>query len=230
MLSGSRTDEDIVLHDEASIVTNNQGTGGSTDAWIRLLSQRTLSTNLPRGSVDVYDMGWGAADWNDLTDDNGDLVLVDVGPTTEHKRIVEWMDGDGVVHQENAQITVSITSSWGVYSKTIDAPGTTAATVNVDLPYVDVLAVSPEYKPSRREPKRVRYGDGHQHKARGERRQHLVLPRRRRCRHHQPRRGSPAGRNKGRSLHMVRLHRWCRIASTVRRSCPPPSTTSLMRW
>ena len=145
MLSGSRTDEDIVLHDEASIVyTNNQGTGGSTDAWIRLLSQRTLSTNLPRGSVDVYDMGWGAADWNDLTDDNGDLVLVDVGPTTEHKRIVEWMDGDGVVHQENAQITVSITSSWGVYSKTIDAPGTTAATVNVDLPYVDVTAVSPE--------------------------------------------------------------------------------------
>ena len=41
---------------------------------------------------------------------DGDLVLVDAGPTTEHKRIVEWMDGDGVVHQENAQITVSITS------------------------------------------------------------------------------------------------------------------------
>ena len=124
ILSGSRTDEDIVLHDEASIVyTNNQGTGGSTDAWIRLLSQRTLSTNLFQEGVDVYDMGWGAADWNDLTDDNGDLVLVDVGPTTEHKRIVEWMDGDGVVHQENAQITVSITSAGVFIPKTIDAPG-----------------------------------------------------------------------------------------------------------
>ena len=145
MLDGSRTDEDIVLHDNASIVyTNSQGTGGTTDAWIRVLSQRALTTNLPNGSVDVYDMGWGAADWNDLTDENGHLVLVEDGPTNEHKRIVEWMDGDGVVHEEDAQITLSVSSSWGVYSTTIDAPKTSTATLEVALPFIEVTAVAPE--------------------------------------------------------------------------------------
>ena len=145
MLDGSRTDEDIVLHDNASIVyTNSQGTGGTTDAWIRVLSQRALSTNLPNGSVDVYDMGWGAADWNDLTDENGHVVLVEDGPTNEHKRIVEWMDGDGLLHEEDAQITLSVSSSWGVYSTTIDAPKTSTATLEVALPFVEVTAVAPE--------------------------------------------------------------------------------------
>ena len=38
---GSRTDEDIVLHDSATIeYLNSTGTGGYTDAWIRLLSKR----------------------------------------------------------------------------------------------------------------------------------------------------------------------------------------------
>ncbi|MEC8151764.1 MAG: hypothetical protein VX068_03875, partial [Candidatus Thermoplasmatota archaeon] len=91
LISGSRTDEDIILRDEATIdYQNSQGTGGTTDAWIRLLSERTLNTNIPRGSLDVYDMGWGAADWNDLTDENGNVVLVEDGPTNEHKRIVAW--------------------------------------------------------------------------------------------------------------------------------------------
>ncbi len=109
LISGSRTDEDIILHDEASIVyTNSQGTGGTTDAWIRLLSERTLTTNIPNGSLDIYDLGWGAADWNDLTDENGDIVLVDQGATNEHKRIVAWMDGNGVEHQEDASITLSL--------------------------------------------------------------------------------------------------------------------------
>ena len=63
IISGSRSDEDIILHDEATIdYQNSQGTGGTTDAWIRLLTQRTLSTNIPNGSLDIYDMGWGAAD------------------------------------------------------------------------------------------------------------------------------------------------------------------------
>lgn len=145
LISGSRTDEDIILRDEATInYQNSQGTGGTTDAWIRLLSQRTLNTNIPRGSLDVYDMGWGAADWNDLTDENGDVVLVEDGPTNEHKRIVAWMDGNGVVHQEEASITLSITSGWGVYSTTFAAPTTPTATVEVALPFVDVTAVTPE--------------------------------------------------------------------------------------
>ncbi|MGB0378605.1 MAG: CARDB domain-containing protein, partial [Poseidonia sp.] len=89
-------------------------------------------------------MGWGAADWNDLTDADGNVVLVDQGATNEHKRIVEWMDGNGVVQQEDASITLSITSSWGVFSTTIDAPTTSAATLEVDLPFVEVTAVAPE--------------------------------------------------------------------------------------
>ncbi|MDP6200363.1 MAG: CARDB domain-containing protein, partial [Candidatus Poseidonia sp.] len=142
---GSRTDEDIVLHDQATITyENSQGTGGTTDAWIRLLPQRTLSTNIPNGSLDIYDMGWGANDWNDLTDENGDIVLVEAGGTTEHKRIVAWMDGNGVVHQEDATITLSITSSWGTFSQTISAPTTAHGTIELDLPFVQVTAVEPE--------------------------------------------------------------------------------------
>ena len=145
LISGSRTDEDIILHDEASIVyTNSQGTGGTTDAWIRLLSERTLTTNIPNGSLDIYDLGWGAADWNDLTDENGNIVLVDQGATNEHKRIVAWMDGNGVEHQEDASITLSISSSWGVFSSTIDAPTTSSGTIELNLPFIQISAVAPE--------------------------------------------------------------------------------------
>ena len=142
---GSRTDEDIVLMDQAEITyTNSQGTGGTTDGWIRLLSQRTLSTNIPNGSLDITGLGWGGSSWNDLTDANGTIVLVDEGDTNEHKRIVEWMDGNGVVHQEDATITLSISSSWGVFSTTIDAPTTTHGTIELALPFVEVTAVEPE--------------------------------------------------------------------------------------
>ncbi len=145
IITGSRTDEDIVLHDQANITyTNSQGTGGTTDAWVRLLSQRTLSTNIPNGSLDIYDLGYNANDWNDLTDENGNVILVGPGDTNEKKRMVAWMDGNGVVHEEEATITLSITSSWGTFSKTIDAPTTASGTVELDLPYVAVTAVSPE--------------------------------------------------------------------------------------
>ena len=145
IISGSRTDEDIVLHDEAGITyTNSQGTGGTTDAWVRILSQRTLSTNIPNGSLDIYDIGYNANDWNDLTDANGDIVLVGPGETNENKRMVAWMDGNGVVHEEEATITLSISSSWGTFSKTIDAPATSTGTVELDLPFIAVTAVAPE--------------------------------------------------------------------------------------
>ncbi len=145
IISGSRTDEDIVLHDEAGITyTNSQGTGGTTDAWVRILSQRTLSTNIPNGSLDIYNIGYNANDWNDLTDANGDIVLVGPGETNENKRMVAWMDGNGVVHEEEATITLSISSSWGTFSKTIDAPTTSTGTIELDLPYITVTAVAPE--------------------------------------------------------------------------------------
>ena len=145
IISGSRSDEDIILHDQAQITyTNSQGTGGTTDAWVRLLSQRSLSTNIPNGSLDLYDIGYRANDWNDLTDENGNIVFVEAGATNEWKRMIEWMDGDGVVHQEDASITLSITSSWGTFSQTIDAPTTAEGSMELALPYVAVTAVSPE--------------------------------------------------------------------------------------
>lgn len=145
IISGSRSDEDIILHGQAQITyTNSQGTGGTTDAWVRLLTQRSLSTNIPNGSLDIYDIGYKANDWNDLTDENGNIVFVESGATNEWKRMIEWMDGDGVVQQEDATITLSISSSWGTYSETIDAPTTSEGSIELDLPYVAVTSVNPE--------------------------------------------------------------------------------------
>ena len=144
-VAGSRTDEDIVLHDEATIVyTNNVGTGGTTDAWIRLLSERVIQTNIPNGSLDITGIGWSASQWNDLTDDQGRIVLVANETTNEHKRIVEWMDGQGNLRSEAANITLSITSNWGVFSTTVPAPTTAFGTINLDLPFVSVTALEPE--------------------------------------------------------------------------------------
>ena len=147
IISGSRSDEDIILHDQAQITyTNSQGTGGTTDAWVRLLSQRSLSTNIPNGSLDLYDIGYRANDWNDLTDENGNIVFVEAGATNEWKRMIEWMDGDGVVHQEEASITLSITSSWGTFSQTFNASHLNLPenSMELALPYVAVTSVSPE--------------------------------------------------------------------------------------
>lgn len=146
-ISGSRTDEDIILHDEATIsYTNSQGTGGSTDGWIRLLSQRVIQTNIPNGSLDITDLGYAKADWNDLTDSNGQIILVSSDPTTEHKRIIEWMDGNGVVKQESSTITLSIGSSspWGSYATTVNAPTSAYGTIELPLPYVTVTSIEPE--------------------------------------------------------------------------------------
>ena len=144
-IAGSRTDEDIVLHDEATIIyTNNVGTGGTTDAWIRLLSERVIQTNIPGGSLDLTGIGWSASQWNDLTDDQGRIVLVAGEATNEHKRIVEWMDGQGNLGSEAANITLSITSNWGVFSTTVPAPRTAFGTINLDLPFVSITALEPE--------------------------------------------------------------------------------------
>lgn len=144
-VAGSRTDEDIVLHDEATIVyTNNVGTGGTTDAWIRLLSERVIQTNIPGGSLDITGLGWSASQWNDLTDDQGRIVLVAGEATNEHKRIVEWMDGQGNLGSEAANITLSITSNWGIFSTTVSAPRTAFGTINLDLPFVSITALEPE--------------------------------------------------------------------------------------
>ena len=140
---GSRTDEDIILHDDAEIsYVNTNGTGGFTDAWVRLLSSRTIYTNIPNGSIDIMNLGYGAADWNDLTDEQGVLVLVEEGEN-EHRRMIEWMDSKGIVHQEDASITLSISSNWGNFATTILAPTTPVGYLNLSLPYVVVDSVEP---------------------------------------------------------------------------------------
>ncbi len=140
---GSRADEDIILHDDAVIsYVNTNGTGGFTDAWVRLLSSRTIYTNIPNGSIDIMNLGYGAADWNDLTDEQGVLVLVEEGEN-EHRRMIEWMDSKGMVHQEDASITLSISSNWGNFATTISAPTTPVGYLNLSLPYVVVDSVEP---------------------------------------------------------------------------------------
>ena len=134
-ISGSRTDEDIIAHDAAALTyTSNTGTGGDTDSWIRLLSERIIQTN--SNSVNVYETGIGYGDDSryDITNESG---IVDIGGS-EFRRIVEWMDGDGVQHIETGVLTFTITSGWGVFNITIAAPHTPYAEINIPLPYISI--------------------------------------------------------------------------------------------
>ena len=113
---GSRTDEDIILHDQASIdYTNSTGTGGYTDAWIRLLSKREFIVNAPTATVVATGIGYGATTINTII--NGDPTdsstwTVNIG-TSEQKRIVEWLDGYGVYGQESGTVKVTVETNWG---------------------------------------------------------------------------------------------------------------------
>jgi len=139
---GSRTYEDIIVHDLAEITyTNNQGTGGSTDGWIRLLSQRQIQTNVPQISVHLTNIGYGSAlEHDNTTDSNG---LIDIGGS-KWKRIVEWVDHNGVYHSENAELKLTLTTGWGVFSTTVPAPQTPTATIEIPLPYIEVVSIDAE--------------------------------------------------------------------------------------
>ena len=57
IINGSRSYEDIIVHDTATInydISTMTGTGGPTDSWIRLLSQRVISTNLKDAPASVH--------------------------------------------------------------------------------------------------------------------------------------------------------------------------------
>ena len=140
-ISGSRTDEDIIAHDAAVLTyTSNTGTGGDTDSWIRLLSERIIQTN--SNSVNVYETGIGYGDDSryDITNESG---IVDIGGS-EFRRIVEWMDGDGLQHIETGVLTFTITSGWGVFNITIAAPHTPYAEINIPLPYISIDTIDLE--------------------------------------------------------------------------------------
>ena len=138
---GSRTDEDIIVHDLADITyTNNQGTGGVTDGWIRLLSQRQIQTNAEKITVHQTGIGYGSSTRDDITDTDG---LVDIGGT-ELKRIVEWVDQNGVYHSENAELVFTLSTGWGDFSTTVPAPQTPTAIIDVPLPYIEIVSIDAE--------------------------------------------------------------------------------------
>ena len=139
---GSRTDEDIIVHDLAQIIyTDNQGTGGYTDGWIRLLSQRQIQTNAPGITVSHPGIGYANTELVNYTDSNGSI---DIGGS-EWKRIVEWVDGNGIYHSEGGELTLTLSSpGWGDFSTTVPAPHTPTATINVPLPYIEVVSIDAE--------------------------------------------------------------------------------------
>ena len=141
LIQGSRTDEDIIVHDHAEIsYTNSQGTGGTTDAWIRLLSQRIIQTNSPNATVHQTGIGYGASTRDDITDANGQI---DIGGS-EWRRIVEWVDQNGEYHSEDAELNLTLSSGWGDFSITTPAPKSPYAVVNIPLPYIEVVSIDAE--------------------------------------------------------------------------------------
>ena len=155
-MNGSRTYEDIIVHDTATIdfdTDSMSGTGGPTDMWIRLLSQRVITTNLKDAPASVHYEGLG------YQASNGDLMLdangaIDLGqnnnPTvSKYLRMTEWVDSSGVLHQESGMIMITLnggTSVWnGDYSVTLNpAPTTPTYAANIALPYVQIDKVAPE--------------------------------------------------------------------------------------
>jgi hypothetical protein len=141
IFEGSRTDEDIIVHDTGEITyTDTTGTGGFTDAWIRLLSQRVLHTNAGNITVHATGLGYFGSTLDNLTDENGHVNYA----LSEHARIVEWVDGDGVYHEENAEILLTLSTGWGDYATTIVAPRIPEADAAVPLPYINVKSISME--------------------------------------------------------------------------------------
>ena len=134
---GSRTDEDIILHDDASIsYSNNNGTGGSTDAWIRLLSARIIDTGVAGVHLTAANLGYySSPEVTAVTDENG---IADLAQTEAH-RIVAWRDGGGIEHTEDANLVAKLSTPWGSYSTEVEQLAHSAnITLSLDLPSLDI--------------------------------------------------------------------------------------------
>ena len=155
-INGSRTYEDIIVHDTATInydTPTMTGTGGPTDSWIRLLSQRVISTNLKDAPASVHFEGLGyLGSSGDLTlDENGSVELSQHNNPELNKylRMTEWLDSSGTMNQEDGMVLITLSggnSAWsGDYSTILDpAPATPSFTANIPLPYVEIDSVVPE--------------------------------------------------------------------------------------
>lgn len=145
LIVGSRTDEDVVAVDDATLVyEDSSGTGGWTDAWIRRLSGRTVTTNMPGALVSGSDLGYkGSKSPNAFAEAMGDDVGVDLG-SSEMTRIVEWLTGDGVYGKEEGTFTVTATTGWGTFATTVPAVWAPTTAVNLELPRIEVVAIEVE--------------------------------------------------------------------------------------
>ncbi|DAC08724.1 MAG TPA: hypothetical protein HA276_07150 [Candidatus Poseidoniaceae archaeon] len=142
MILGSRTDEDVVAVDDADLVyEDSTGTGGWTDAWIRRLSARTVTTNMPGALVSGADLGYkGTKSPNAFADTLGDGVGVELG-NSEMTRIVEWVTGDGIYGKEEGTFTVTATTGWGTFTTTVPAVWAPITNVDLQLPVIEVVAI-----------------------------------------------------------------------------------------
>jgi len=149
-LIGSRTDEDIIAHDSATIIwTNSTGTGGEVDNWIRLLSSREFLVDVPEAIVTTTGIGYFAKnatgdrlDCSTTTPDDCDGRISIAN--SELERIVEWQDGNGVYGTEQASANISVETIWGKFSTTVALiPHYNEVHINIPLPHVTITSVEP---------------------------------------------------------------------------------------
>jgi hypothetical protein len=69
--------------------------------------------------------------------------MIDIGGS-EWKRIVEWVDQNGVYHSEDGELTLTLSSGWGNFATTVPAPHTPTAVINIPLPYIEVVSIDAE--------------------------------------------------------------------------------------
>ncbi len=146
MILGSRTDEDIILHDQATIdYEETTGTGGYTDAWIRLLSKREIHVNAQVATVVATGIGYNSNTINTVINGESDQStwFVDLG-TSESKRIVEWVDGSGEYNQETGTIKITVESNWGDFMADAAAPKTSTGFVNITYPSLSIDKIEPD--------------------------------------------------------------------------------------
>ena len=129
------------------------GTGGPTDMWIRLLSQRVIETNLKDAAASVHyeGLGYEGKSGDLMLDENG---FVDLGENNNPEkskflRMPEWVDSSGTLHNEDASILITLnggTTVWnGDYSINLNpAPTIPTYVANIELPYVVIDSVEPE--------------------------------------------------------------------------------------
>lgn len=146
IILGSRTDEDIIVHDQGTIdYEGTTGTGGYTDAWIRLLSKREIRVNAQIATVVATGIGYNGNTINTVINGEADqdTWFVDIG-TSENKRIVEWVDGSGEYNQEAGTIKITVESNWGDFIADAAAPKTATGFVNITYPSLSIDKIEPD--------------------------------------------------------------------------------------